>query len=302
MRFSSSSDVADMASATTTVSDNPAGGCRASDKQATLPSYARLPLNRCNLPAVILGGLTFQAHPVALMLDGVQELHAPFFSTLDAETDRAERGRRFVDYLTVLFRLDQLEDAGFGPTSTRGRANWRRLLRGWSFDADGLEAAALKGWVESRFGLLPRFHGGPLRDYNGAAWHRYEEMRARALYGANALEAQLDLLYAYCQYEYARAGAASGSETLYRGVNRLADHEVLGEGATDESGSVVLFNNLSSFSASRERAGEFGDHVLEVTVPSAKVFFHCQLLPGLLRGEDEFLVLGGVYRVRQLDF
>lgn len=286
----------------TGVSDKSAAGCRASDKPPTLPGYARLPLNRCNLPAVILGGLTFQAHPVALVLDGVQELHAPFFAALDTESERAERGRRFVDYLTVHFRLEQLEDAGLGPSSTRGRANWRRLLRGWSFDADGLEGAALKAWVESRFGLLPRFHGSPLRDYDGAAWHRYEEMRARALYGANALEAQLDLLYAYCQYEYARAGGASGSLTLYRGVNRLTDHEVLGQVGADASDSVVLFNNLSSFSASRERAGEFGDHVLEVTVPCAKVFFHCQLLPGLLRGEDEFLVLGGVYRVRRLDF
>jgi len=29
----------------------------------------------------------------------------------------------------------------------------------------------------------------------------------------------------------------------------------------------------------------------------SKVFFHCRLLPGVLRGEDEYLVLGGVYEV-----
>lgn len=32
-------------------------------------------------------------------------------------------------------------------------------------DSDGREGAILKGWVESRFGLLPRFHGEPLRDF-----------------------------------------------------------------------------------------------------------------------------------------
>ncbi len=55
------------------------------------------------------------------------------------------------------------------------------------------------------FGLLPRHHGGPIRDFSGEAYRRYLEMRATALYGTNALEAQLDLLYTYCQYELARS-------------------------------------------------------------------------------------------------
>jgi NAD+--dinitrogen-reductase ADP-D-ribosyltransferase len=151
----------------------------------------------------------------------------------------------------------------------------------------------MKGWVESRFGLLPRFHGEPLRDFVGPAWRRYQEMRAAGLYGTNALEAQLDLLYAYCQYEFARAGAAP-RVTLYRGINRIGDHEVL-SGARDSQ--VVLFNNLTSFTASRERAGEFGDYILQADVPTAKVFFHCGLLPRLLKGEDEHLVIGGAYEV-----
>jgi NAD+---dinitrogen-reductase ADP-D-ribosyltransferase len=60
---------------------------------------------------------------------------------------------------------------------------------------------------------------------------------------------------------------------------------------------VLLFNNLTSFSASRERADEFGDVVLAARVPTAKVFFHSGLLPGRFSGEEEYLVIGGLYRV-----
>jgi len=282
-------------------SDNTPPPCQASDKGPWLPAQARLPINRCNLPAVILGGLAYQQAPTPLYLDGVEELHRGLFRHLDALEDGDRRGRLFRDYMAAHFCLEQLEEAGFDPSSgSRGKANWLRLLRGWSFDADGLEGAALKAWVESRFGLVPRFHGQPLRDYRGEPWRRYEEMRSRALYGTNALEAQLDVLYAWCQYEFRRTGdAGRGHLTLYRGVNRLVDHEVLGREVGEE---VVLFNNLTSFSLSRERAGEFGDAILAVQVPTPKVFFHCSLLPGVLRGEGEHLVIGGVYRVQAIDF
>ena len=41
---------------TTAKSDKDPAACRASDNDtATLPRYARLPINRCNVPAVILG-------------------------------------------------------------------------------------------------------------------------------------------------------------------------------------------------------------------------------------------------------
>ena len=84
--------------------------------------------------------------------------------------------------------------------------------------------------------------------------------------------------------------------TLYRGVNRIADHEVLEKGKGGRQ--VILLNNLGSFTCSRERACEFGDYILSVEVPLTKIFFHCGLLPGVLRGEDEFLVIGGVVDVR----
>ena len=177
----------------------------------------------------------------------------------------------------------------------RAKASFVRVLRGWSFDSDSRDAAVLKGWVESRFGLIPRYHGQPLRDPSGEAYRRYLEMRSHGLYGTNALEAQFDLVYAFCQLQLGLRHPGARHVTLYRGVNRMADHEVLSRG---EGGRhVILLNNLSSFTCSRERACEFGDYILEVEVPLSKIFFYCGLLPGGLQGEDEFLVIGGVVEV-----
>lgn len=263
--------------------------------QATLPREARLPINRCNLPAVVLGGLTFQQHPTELLLDGVAELHANLFQRLAAAAPEA-RAEVFRDYMTVHFQLEWPEEMGLsGHKKGRAKANYIKMIRGWSFDADSREGAVLKGWVESRFGLMPRWHGQPLRDPAGEAYSRYLEMRSQGLYGTNAIEAQLDLVYTFCQYELARRHRGARHVTLYRGVNRLADHEVLEKRSNGRH--VVLLNNLNSFTCSRERACEFGDYILAVDIPLTKIFFHCGLLPGVLQGEDEFLVVGGVVEV-----
>ncbi len=275
----------------TQVSDKSPTTCRADDK-ASLPREARLPINRCNLPAVVLGSLTFQQFPASLAIDGVAELHRDLFRRLDA-APAAQQAEVFRDYMTVHFRLERPEEMGYtGHRKARAKANYIKVIRGWSFDADSREGAVLKGWVESRFGLTPRWHGQPLRDPSSEAYRRYEEMRAQGLYGTNALEAQLDLVYTFCQYALARRHPGMRHVTLYRGVNRMADHEVLEKGARGRH--VILLNNLNSFTCSRERACEFGDYILAVDVPLAKIFFYCGLLPGVLQGEDEFLAIGGV--------
>jgi NAD+--dinitrogen-reductase ADP-D-ribosyltransferase len=275
-------------------SDNSPTLCRG-DYKATLPRDARLPINRCNLPAVVLGGLTFQQHPTELLLDGVAELHANLFQRLAAAAPEA-RAEVFRDYMTVHFQLAWPEEMGFsGQRKGRAKANYIKMIRGWSFDADSREGAVLKGWVESRFGLMPRWHGQPLRDPAGEAYNRYLEMRSQGLYGTNAIEAQLDLVYTFCQVELARRHHGARHVTLYRGVNRLADHEVLEK--RRDGHYVVLLNNLNSFTCSRERACEFGDYILAVDIPLTKIFFHCGLMPGVLQGEDEFLVVGGVVDV-----
>ena len=262
---------------------------------ASLPREARLPINRCNLPAVVLGGLTYQRHPSPLLIDGVAELHADLFRRLNA-APAAALADVFRDYLTVHFRLERPEEIGFtGLKKSRAKANYVRMIRGWSFDSDSREAAVLKGWVESRFGLMPRYHKQPLRDPSSDAYRRYMEMRSHGLYGTNALESQFDLVYAFCQLELALRHPGASHVTLYRGINRMDEHEVLAKG--EDGRHVILLNNLNSFTCSRERACEFGDYIVAVDVPLTKIFFYCGLLPGVLQGEDEFLVIGGVVDV-----
>jgi NAD+--dinitrogen-reductase ADP-D-ribosyltransferase len=293
-----------LASTGARVSDKNPATCRGDDKgsgskvegdKATLPRDARLPINRCNLPAVVLGSLTFQRHPADLLLDGVAELHRDLFRRLAAASE-AERADVFRDYMTVRFQLEWPEQMGFsGRGKGRAKANYIKTIRGWSFDADSREGAVLKGWVESRFGLTPRWHGQALRDPGDEAYARYLEMRSQGLYGTNALEAQLDLVYTFCQLELARRHPGARHVMLYRGVNRVSDYEVLEKGPGGRH--VLVLNNLNSFTCSRERACEFGDWILSVEVPLTKIFFHCGLMPGVLQGEDEFLVIGGVAEV-----
>lgn len=264
-------------------------------KAPSLPRDARLPINRCNLPAVVLGGLTYQQHPSPLLIDGVAELHGDLFRRLALAAPEA-RGEVFRDYMTVHFQLEWPEEMGYtGQANCRAKANYVRMIRGWSFDSDSREGAVLKGWVESRFGLMPRYHAQSLRDPAGEAYRRYQEMRSQGLYGTNALEAQFDLVYAFCQRELALRHGSARHVTLYRGLNRVAEHEVLAKGKGGRQ--VILLNNLSSFTCSRDRACEFGDYILAAEIPLTKIFFHCGLLPGILQGEDEFLVIGGVVDV-----
>ncbi|WP_428241740.1 NAD(+)--dinitrogen-reductase ADP-D-ribosyltransferase [Gynuella sp.] len=263
-----------------------------------LPSFAYRSINRCSLPAAILGSLEFQQHPTALFIDGVQEFYSELFNSLQPIDDPDDRVEHFKEYMRSCFLLDHLDEAGYAGDQKRyqrGKANYLRLLRGWMFNASGVEGAVMKSWVTSRFGLLPRNHLGPLHDYDSHNYQAYRAGYAQGLYNTNALEAQLDLLYSFCQYELQRRFPDTSHWHLYRGVNRLQDHDVLAQPGQREY--VLLLNNLNSFSHSGEYAESFGDYVFRTEVPSAKILFFPELLPGILKGEREFLVIGGAYRV-----
>lgn len=273
----------------------PSGGAPESRCPA-LPAEAQLPINRCNYPARILGGLTFQKHPAPLLLDGVEQFHGRLFREhLAGIDDPRSRAARFMDYMDVAFRLYRPEDLGLEPNGLEKRLNATcfRMIRGWSFDANGREGAVLKGWVESRFGLLARYHGGPLQDGASAAFARYMAQRAEGLFGTAALESQLDVLYAFCQHELARRGVSH--LRLYRGITQLSELDVVQQ--LDAQRCRLLLNNLSSFTSERERAEEFGHLILTVDVPISKICFHNRLIPHLLGGEDEYMVIGGLYEV-----
>ena len=268
-------------------------------RASCLPANARLPVNRCNLPPFLLGSLTFQQHPVPLHLDAVEELHRELFLNLHGIEDSLQRSENFQDYMRSCFLLDHPDEAGFNPDCRRHRRNkadYLRMLRGWLFDPDGKEAAVMKSWVESRFGLLPRNHRGPLGDFSSMNYLKYLIARAQGLYNTNALEAQLDLLYTYCQYEIRRQYPSQQHLRLYRGINHIHEHEVLEQPA--KRTYVLILNNLNSFTSNRERADEFGDFIMEAEIPLVKLLYLPELLPNTLRGEDEYLVIGGIYQVK----
>jgi len=278
--------------------------CGGTKSGSVLPANAQVAMNHCNLPASIVGSLTFQQHPVAIAIDGVHELHRRLFTELDRISGHQARARYFMDYMTVHFRLEHPEDNGLDSLNNGGlrrdKADYKRVLRGWLFDPNGQEAAVMKSWVESRFGLLTRYHKGHLyRDFESDAvsdhYATYLQARARGLYATNALESQLDLLYSYCQYELARQYPPDQLLRVYRGINRLQEYEILEQ--TDRRHAVLLLNNLNSFSLDRERADEFGDYVLEVDTCWQKILFYSGLLPDILVGEKEVIVIGGLYQI-----
>ena len=255
-------------------------------------------MNRCNLTAEALASLAFQLSPVGLELDGVLPLHRPLFARLDALDEPAGRAALFQRYMSAHFLLDDAQAGGLTAHARidRSRLDYLRLLRGWLFDSESREGAVLKAWVESRFGLLTQFHRRPLGEADTPARAAFEHEHACGLYATGALEAQIDLLYAFAQHELARRHPGRCHLVLYRGIS--GRHAVPQLATLPDGQPVVLLNNLSSFSASRERADEFGDQVLACEVPLAKVLAFSHLLPGRLQGEDEYLVIGGVAAVR----
>ena len=264
-------------------------------EKPTLPARARLAINRCNLPPVILGSLTFQHFPQPLCIDGVATFHRDLFAQLEDIEDAKTRAQKFQDYMAVQFRLEHPEDAGGEPGKGRSKADYLRVLRGWFFDSNGREGAVLKSWAESRLGLTVRHHKGAIQDSTAPAFAQFLKDRASGLHNTNALEAQLDLVYTFCQAELARRLPGQTHLILYRGVNRLDEFEVLE--TLENREQIILLNNVNSFTAERDTAGEFGDYILTANVPLSKIFFFSGLLPGHMTGESEYIVLGGVYAV-----
>lgn len=256
------------------------------------PKSALLPVNRCNLPARIIASLAYQRAPAPLQLDGVVPLYQDLLQRLQQCTTSAQRLACFRNYMAVRFRLpvDDLPPSDLAEPQLRPRAHYGRLIRGWLFDADSREGAVWKGWVESRFGLVTRYHHEPIPGPDSAAHLRFLEERARGIHNTNALEVQLDLLYTFCQQELRQRFGHQTHLTLYRGSRG-------GLYADTDGQPVKLFNNLSSFTLDPEEAQRFGHQVMRVEVPLSKIVCFDSLLPGQLQGEQEYMVLGGLYRV-----
>ena len=258
--------------------------------------------NLVGIPTALLASPAFNAHPIPLRIHGARETNRALFAMLHDATRREEAVLAFQIYMRSVFELEAAgERDALGRK--RFRSSYLRLLRGWGFDANGKEGAVLKGWVESRFGLLPTFHKSLLGRYPSAAWMSYLEEKMAARFHNNCIHLQLDLLYEYGQHAFRRwLFPGRRHLTLYRGVNDFGEHQVV-EWLARQKGqmreAIARQNNLVSFTTQREVADQFGDTILEVEVPISKVIYCNALMPGpVLQGEGEVLVLGGEYRVK----
>jgi NAD+--dinitrogen-reductase ADP-D-ribosyltransferase len=247
----------------------------------------------------VIASRWFDQDPRPIEIQGVPEENRFLFDTLDRIDDPEERARRFDAWMDVRFQLHQWREQATEGARRSLRNGYLRFLRGWGVDSSSVEGAVLKGWVESRMGIPPTFHREPLAGPDGAAWQRYVADRTRGHARTSAIDAQLDVVYAFTQYELRRRHPGERWLTLWRGENGVGARDVLERLGPREW--VIRLNNLCSFTDDRERAWEFGDVVLEARVGIPRVFFAGHLLPrSILRGEREVLVLGGEVRVRRV--
>lgn len=246
----------------------------------------------------LLASVRFNENPHSLHVHGTRESHRGLFRLLDDCGTLQDAAEVFEHYMEIQFDLRPPPDGEAGSGAMRFVASYLKLLRGWGFDSGSPQGAVLKGWVESRFGLVPVYHKEILGAFPSDAWITYLEEKMSSRFHDGVINFQLDLLYEYCQWALARFHAP-GARTirLWRGTNDCPGQVVEGD---PWSGTCILrLNNLVSFTDDEERAEEFGDWMIEAAVPTAKLLY----FPGLLRdrvfnSEGEYLVIGGNYRVR----
>jgi len=250
----------------------------------------------------VVGSATFSACPQQLHVSGARECNRGLFSLLE-RCEAADDARAvFEHYMSIAFGLAKSAPGAAVEEKSAERRRWRssylKLLQGWGLDANGPAGAVLKGWVESRFGLVPSFHSGPLARFPSPVWTTYLEQKSASRYHNNSIYQQLDLLFEFCQWMLARFELLGPGPqvTLWRGS--LNFEQQLVAGSLRERLCTVNLNNMVSFTLDRETAGCFGDWVMRVRVPKTKLL----LIPGLLdttslRGESEVLAIGGDYDV-----
>lgn len=255
--------------------------------------------NLVGIPTPLLASVAYNAHPVPLRIAGVREMNKSFFTMLDDSPTLTDAADAFHKYMAAMFDLEpeQHEKARKADGVRRFRSSYLRLFKGWGYDNNSPEGAVLKGWVESRFGLFPTYHKDPILQVGSASWACYIAEKMTSRFHNNSIYVQLDIMYAFCQWALERFVAPGQTHlTLWRGVNDYNEHQMVER--LGKRRAVIRMNNLISFSSEREIAGCFGDHILEAQVPAPKIVFFSRLLPvHPLKGEDEFLVIGGDYEV-----
>lgn len=253
--------------------------------------------NLVGVPTDLLASCYFNDHPAPLHISGAREMNKNLFEMLAQSEDLADAGVAFSTYMMAMFAIDPEQQEPPHPGAPRRyRASYLRLLKGWGYDSNRREGAVLKGWVESRFGIFPTFHKQMLQR-SGDAWATYVEEKMASRFHNNAIYTQLDLLYEFCQWALDRFIAPGETHlTLHRGVNDFDEHQIVER--IDKRTVIMRLNSLASFSSDRATADCFGDTILTAQVPLPKIaFFNTLLATAPLKGEGEYLVIGGDYKV-----
>jgi NAD+---dinitrogen-reductase ADP-D-ribosyltransferase len=152
--------------------------------------------NLVGVPAGALASAAFNDAAPALRVAGVREENAHLFRMLERSASAEHAAVIFEHYMAVMFGLTPLPPPLDQQGRRRYRASYLRLLRGWAYDNNGAEGAVLKGWVESRFGLVPTYHKEKITRFASSAWIRYVEEKMASRFHNNAIYSQLDLLFA----------------------------------------------------------------------------------------------------------
>jgi NAD+---dinitrogen-reductase ADP-D-ribosyltransferase len=258
--------------------------------------------NLVGIPASVVGSAAFNAYPQPLHVAGVRESNRGLFSMLERCETADDARAVFEHYMSIVFGLTKREHNATAEEGTAERRRWRssylKLLQGWGLDANSPTGAVLKGWVESRFGLVPSFHSGQLAHFPSPVWMSYYAQKSASRYHNNSIYQQLDLLFEFCQWMLARFDILGPGlhVTLWRGSLNFEQQIIAG--SLRNRHCTVNLNNLVSFTLNRETAGCFGDWIMKVQVPKNKFL----LIPGLLNtnslhGESEVLAIGGNYDV-----
>jgi NAD+--dinitrogen-reductase ADP-D-ribosyltransferase len=254
--------------------------------------------NNCNVPPWVIASRHFNENPQPLEIQGVKDGNRFLFEKLVTIESQEERALVFNDFMSVKFQLHHWQD----QTDTAKKSiknSYLRFLRGWMMDSNSVEGAVLKRWVESRMGINPTYHRARIPNIHSQEYFDFSVDVMKGSARTNAIQSQLDILYEYCQFELLRKYPGKMSILLYRGTYDASEHDVIEQVGKREQ--IVRLNNLVSFTSDEERAWEFGSTVWEALVPLSKIFFYNDLLPGsIMKGEGEYLVIGGEYRVRQV--
>jgi NAD+--dinitrogen-reductase ADP-D-ribosyltransferase len=219
---------------------------------------------------------------------GVYEYHRDFFEAIEKADTLLMANEIFDNYISELFELNY---------KIKGKkvGNIYKILMGCMFNSSGFEGAVLKGWVESRFGIIPNFHKTRIDHIESEGYYNYLSEKMSQRVNKNAIYLQLDLLYHYTQVVIKKFFPFYRPKlNLYRGIYNLEENEIIKW--LNKKSAIMGHNNISSFTAVKNIAEQFGNRILRIEVPYTKIVFFSNVTPlHHFSGEQEFIVIGGEY-------